>query len=127
MQPPTPEPPLHVCVLGAGIVGLATAWQLQRDGHAVTVIDRAQAGAGASGANGAQLSYSYVQPLADPSIWRQLPQLLLSRDSPLKLRLQFDPQQWAWGLRFLAACRAGRVAAHHHPAAGPGRRKPRRL
>lgn len=99
--------PLHVCVLGAGIVGLATAWQLQRDGYTVTVVDRAQAGAGASGANGAQLSYSYVQPLADPAIWRQLPKLLLSADSPLKLRLQIDPHQWAWGLRFLAACRAG--------------------
>lgn len=97
--------PLHVCVLGAGIVGLATAWQLARDGHWVTVVDSAQTGAGASGANGAQLSYSYVQPLADPSLWLQLPKLLLSPDSPLKFRLQFDPHQWAWGLRFLAACR----------------------
>ncbi len=101
-----PAPSLHVCVLGAGIVGLATAWELQRRGHRVTVVDSAQTGAGASGANGAQLSYSYVQPLADPSIWLQLPKLLLAPDSPLKFRLQFDPRQWAWGLRFLAACRA---------------------
>jgi D-amino-acid dehydrogenase len=108
LPPQTPrKSPQHVCVLGAGIVGLATAWQLQRDGFAVTVVDRAQAGAGASAANGAQLSYSYVQPLADPAIWRQLPKLLLSADSPLKLKLQIDPHQWAWGLRFLAACRAG--------------------
>lgn len=86
-------------------MGLATAWRLQRDGHNVTVIDSAHSGAGASAANGAQLSYSYVQPLADPSIWRQLPKLLLANDSPLKLRLQMDPHQWAWGLSFLAACR----------------------
>ncbi|HEX5737794.1 MAG TPA: D-amino acid dehydrogenase [Hydrogenophaga sp.] len=98
--------PQHVCVLGAGIVGLATAWRLQRDGYTVTVIDSAHSGAGASAANGAQLSYSYVQPLADPSIWRQLPKLLLAKDSPLKLQLQMDPHQWAWGLSFLAACRA---------------------
>ncbi|WP_439519231.1 D-amino acid dehydrogenase [Hydrogenophaga sp.] len=98
--------PRHVCVLGAGIVGLATAWQLLRDGHQVTVVDSAHTGAGASGANGAQLSYSYVQPLADPSLWLQLPKLLLATDSPLKFRLQFDPHQWSWGLRFLAACRA---------------------
>ncbi|MDM7941712.1 MAG: D-amino acid dehydrogenase [Hydrogenophaga sp.] len=97
---------LHVCVLGAGIVGLATAWQLVQDGHSVTVVDSAQAGTGASAANGAQLSYAYVQPLADPGIWSQLPKLLLARDSPLKLRPQMDPQQWAWGLRFMAACRA---------------------
>lgn len=97
---------MHVCVLGAGIVGLATAWQLERRGHQVTVIDRAAPGAGASGGNGAQLSYSYVQPLADPSIWKQLPKLLLSPTSPLKLRPQLDPLQWRWGLAFLAACNA---------------------
>ncbi len=95
---------MHVCVLGAGIVGLATAWQLQRMGHQVTVIDQAGAGAGASGGNGAQLSYSYVQPLADPSIWLQLPKLLLAPDSPLKLRPQLDMHQWRWGMAFLAAC-----------------------
>ena len=97
---------MHVCVLGAGIVGLATAWQLDRQGHQVTVIDRAAPGSGASGGNGAQLSYSYVQPLADPSIWRQLPKLLLSPSSPLKLRPQLDPLQWRWGMEFLAACNA---------------------
>lgn len=96
--------PGHVVVVGAGIIGLTTAWHLQRDGWQVTVVDRQFPGAGASGGNGAQLSYSYVQPLADPSIWRQLPKLLLAKDSPLKFRLQMDPRQWAWGLRFLAAC-----------------------
>lgn len=97
---------MRVCVLGAGIVGLATAWQLNRQGLEVSVIDRAAPGAGASGGNGAQLSYSYVQPLADPSIWKQLPKLLLSPSSPLKLRPQLDPLQWRWGLAFLAACNA---------------------
>ncbi|VTU34556.1 D-amino acid dehydrogenase [Variovorax sp. PBL-E5] len=97
---------MHVCVLGAGIVGLATAWELNRQGLEVSVIDRAAPGAGASGGNGAQLSYSYVQPLADPSIWKQLPKLLLSPSSPLKLRPQLDPLQWRWGLAFMAACNA---------------------
>lgn len=97
---------MHVCVLGAGIVGLATAWQLNRRGFQVSVVDRAEPGTGASGGNGAQLSYSYVQPLADPSIWRQLPKLLLSPSSPLKLRPQADPLQWRWAMAFLAACNA---------------------
>ena len=97
---------MRVCVLGAGIVGLATAYELNRAGHDVTVIDRAQPGSGASGGNGSQLSYSYVQPLADPSIWAQLPKLLLSPASPLKIRPQLDVHQWRWGLQFLAVCNA---------------------
>ena len=47
---------MHVCVLGAGITGLATAYRLQRAGHRVTVVDRAAPGQGASGGTGAQLS-----------------------------------------------------------------------
>ncbi|MDA8444045.1 D-amino acid dehydrogenase [Paracidovorax valerianellae] len=95
---------MDACVMGAGIVGLATAYELQRQGMRVTVIDQGPVGGGASGGNGAQLSYSYVQPLADPGLWAQLPKLLLSRESPLQLRLQWDPHQWQWALRFLAAC-----------------------
>lgn len=96
---------MHVCVLGAGIVGLSTAYALNLRGHKVSVVDRAGVpGSGASGGNGAQLSYSYVQPLADPGIWRQLPQLLLSPSSPLKVRPRLDPQQWRWALEFLRAC-----------------------
>lgn len=68
-------------------------------------------GSGASGGNGAQLSYSYVQPLADPGIWRQLPKLLLSRSSPLKLRPRLDPRQWLWGLQFLVECNGTRSRA----------------
>ncbi|VTU32748.1 D-amino acid dehydrogenase small subunit [Variovorax sp. RA8] len=100
------ESVMHVGVLGAGIVGLATAWQLSQRGVRVSVVDRAAPGSGASGGNGAQLSYSYVQPLADASIWKQLPKLLFSPSSPLKLRPQLDPLQWRWGLAFLAACNA---------------------
>jgi D-amino-acid dehydrogenase len=97
---------MRVCVLGAGIVGLASAYALNRAGHDVTVLDRAAAGSGASGGNGCQLSYSYVQPLADPGLWAQLPKLLLSRSSPLKLRPRLDMNQWAWALKFLASCNA---------------------
>lgn len=103
---------MDVCVLGAGIVGLATAYELDRQGARVVVVDGATSpGAGASGGNGAQLSYSYVQPLADGSIWGQLPKLLLSADSPLKIRPQWDVAQWRWGLAFMQACNA-RTSAH---------------
>ena len=97
---------MHVCVLGAGIIGLTTAYELTQRGHQVTVVDRTAPAAGASGGNGAQLSYSYVQPLADPGIWAQLPKLLLSPSSALKIRPQWDTRQWMWVLQFLRACNA---------------------
>jgi D-amino-acid dehydrogenase len=103
---------LRVCVLGAGIVGLATAYELRRAGHEVTVVDAAaDVGTGASGGNGGQLSYAYVQPLADPSIWLQLPHLLLSRASPFRIRPALDTRQWAWACRFLLACNAAQSGA----------------
>lgn len=95
----------RICVLGAGIVGLATAWTLAEQGHQVMVVDRQGPGEGTSRANGAQLSYAHVQPLANPAVWRQLPRLLTEADSPLRWQLQADPAQWGWLLQFLAACR----------------------
>lgn len=97
----------RICVLGAGIVGLATAWTLAEQGHQVVVVDRQGPGEGTSQANGAQLSYAHVQPLANPSVWRQLPRLLTEADSPLRWQLQADPAQWGWLLQFLGACRQG--------------------
>lgn len=101
-----PKPPKSVLVLGAGVVGLSSAWALRQRGCEVTVIDQRSPGAGATGGNGAQLSYAYVQPLADPSLWKQLPTLLLNKDSPLRWRPALDAAQWTWCLRFLAACRS---------------------
>ncbi|HYG84946.1 MAG TPA: D-amino acid dehydrogenase [Azospirillum sp.] len=96
---------MRIAVLGAGVVGLTTAYCLVDDGHEVVVIDRGDGpAAGASRANGAQLSFSYVAPLASPSVVAKLPELVLSRESPLRLYPQLDPQLWSWCARFLAAC-----------------------
>jgi D-amino-acid dehydrogenase len=98
---------MKVCVIGAGIVGCATAYQLALLGHEVHLLDRAPApGRGTSFANGGQLSYSYVEPLASPATLRGLPAMLLSSDSPLRFRLRADARQWAWCLKFLKACTA---------------------
>jgi D-amino-acid dehydrogenase len=100
-----------VCVIGAGIVGCAAAYRLARAGHAVTLVDAAPgAGLATSFANGAQLSYSYVEPFASPATLRALPKMLLARASPVKFRPQPDWRQWDWGLRFLWACRPGQSA-----------------
>jgi D-amino-acid dehydrogenase len=96
---------MKVLVLGAGVAGVASAWYLWRDGHEVTVLERHQAVAlETSFANGGQLSYSYVAPLASPSVIPKLPPWLLRRDSPLRFRPELDPDQWRWCLEFLAAC-----------------------
>jgi D-amino-acid dehydrogenase len=100
----------RVCVIGAGIVGCATAYQLARAGHRVTLVDeRPGPGMLTSAANGAQLSYAYVEPFASPATLRALPKMLASRSSPVRFRLRADWRQWAWGARFLLACRQAQV------------------
>ncbi|RJF96984.1 D-amino acid dehydrogenase [Noviherbaspirillum cavernae] len=101
---------MHICVLGAGVIGTTSAWKLLEAGHQVTMLDAMPApGAGVSFGNGAQLSYSYVAPLADPSVWKQWPYYMFSSTSPLTLKFQADPAQWRWLLDFLAACNAHSV------------------
>lgn len=101
---------MHICVLGAGVVGVTTCHYLLASGHEVTLVDALDgAGLGASFGNGAQLSYSYVAPLADPSILSKWPHYLFSRHSPLTLKLTPEAAQWTWLARFLQACNADRV------------------
>jgi D-amino-acid dehydrogenase len=102
---------MRIAVLGAGIVGMASAWWLQRDGHEVTVIDRAaEPGAGTSHANGAQLSWSYVAPMAGPAVLKSMVKYLFDGSSPVRFVPTADPAQWIWALKFLRACGA-RAAA----------------
>ncbi len=103
---------MRVIVVGAGIVGCASAYQLQRQGYEVTLVDaQSESGRVSSYANGAQLSYSYVEPLASPATLRALPRMLLERGSALRFRPRWDARQWAWGMQFLAACTRQRADA----------------
>jgi D-amino-acid dehydrogenase len=96
---------MRVCILGAGVIGLTTAWELLQRGYEVTVVDRNRdPGAEASFANGAQLSYSYVAPLASPETLRMLPRLLLSHPAAIRIRPTYDPELIRWSWSFLAAC-----------------------
>ena len=99
-----------VCVVGAGIVGCATAYALARDGWRVTLVDAAPApGQGATLANGAQLSYSYVEPLTTPAALAALPRWLLAPDSPLRWRPRPEWAHLRWLMAFVRACRTSRV------------------
>ena len=96
---------MNVVVLGAGIIGISTAWHLLERGHEVTVIDR-QSGAAmeTSFANAAQISVSYCEPWANRDAPLKALKWMFRNDAPLLFRPQFDLHQWLWGLKFLAQC-----------------------
>lgn len=100
-------------VIGAGVVGVATAYALARRGVAVTIIDKAAGPArGASFANGAQLSYGYTEALASPALLRRLPALVLGLDPAFRLAPCFDPGSLIWLLRFLRNSTSARFRAN---------------
>ncbi len=100
-------------VLGAGVVGLATAYAAARRGLSVLLLDRAGGPAqGTSFANGAQLSYAYTDAMAGPSTWQQLPKMLFGRNGPFRTRWSADPDFWRWGLAFLRQANGARLHAN---------------
>ncbi len=104
---------MRVIVLGAGVVGVTSAWYLAADGHEVTVIERQPAPAlETSFANGGQISVSHAEPWANPRAPLRALRWLGREDAPLLWRLRVDPAQWIWGLRFLRECTAPRVRAN---------------
>lgn len=100
---------MHVIVLGAGVIGVTTAYYLAQVGIDVTVVDRhGDVSHGTSHANGGQLSYSFTDALAKPEFFSQMPGLLLGNDPGSRLRI--DAQLLGWGVRFLAQCTSRRAA-----------------
>ncbi len=99
---------MKVIVLGAGIIGVSTAYFLARAGHRVTVIDRQPEPAlETSFANGGQISASHAEPWANPATPFKLLGWLGRKDAPLWFRLGADGDMWRFFLRFLANCRGG--------------------
>jgi D-amino-acid dehydrogenase len=104
---------LRILVLGAGVVGTASAWYLRAAGHEVSVVDRqSAAGLETSFANGGQISVSHAEPWANPHVLPRLIKWLGRDDAPLRWRWRADMAQWLWGLRFLRECLPGRTEAN---------------
>lgn len=96
----------EVLVLGAGILGVNSAYWLAKAGHDVRVIDRQPLpGQETSFANGGQISVSHAEPWANPSAPFKVLYWLLKGDSPLLFRPRLDPHQWRWLLSWLWQCR----------------------
>ena len=101
---------MKVIVLGAGLLGVTSAYFLRQHGHEVTVLDRqASAAAETSFANGGQISVSHAEPWANPSAPLKVLQWLGKEDAPLLFRLRADARQWLWGLQFLRECTPART------------------
>lgn len=92
----------HAIVIGAGMVGLATAWHLQERGLEVTVIDKEGVAAGSSWGNAGWLSPGKTIPLSHPSLWGYGPKALLDPDAALHVPARVDPTLWSFFARFMA-------------------------
>ena len=96
---------MEILVLGAGVIGVTSAWYLAEAGHRVTVLEREPGPAlETSYANGGQVSVSHAEPWANPDAPAKLLRWLWREDAPLKFRPRWEAAQWAWGARFLLEC-----------------------
>ncbi|HRO57625.1 MAG TPA: D-amino acid dehydrogenase [Burkholderiaceae bacterium] len=96
---------MHVIIVGAGVIGVTSAWYLSERGFEVTVVERrAEPAAETSFANGGQVSTSHAEPWANPGAPLKLLRWLARGDSPLLFRPRADPRQWIWLARFLLEC-----------------------
>lgn len=107
----TDERQADCVVVGGGVVGLATALRLQRQGRSVLLLDRQGVAAEASRGNAGACAYSDIQPLASPGIIRQAPRWLLDPLGPLSIPPHYLPTIAPWLWRFWRASRPERVAA----------------
>lgn len=104
---------MKVLVLGAGVVGVASAWYLAKAGHEVTVLERQPAaGLETSFANGGQISVSHAEPWATPHAPLQALAWMGREDAPLLFRARWDPALFDWSLRFLRECLPWRTRAN---------------
>ena len=97
--------PRSAIVVGAGIVGLSTAWFLQERGVSVTVVDRTGVAAGASWGNAGWIAPALSVPLNDPRTLRYALRSLPNRAAPVRIPLSTDPTLWRFLMRFAANCR----------------------
>jgi D-amino-acid dehydrogenase len=96
---------MKIIVLGAGIIGISTAWHLLELGHEVTVVDRqSDAAMETSFGNAGQISVSYCEPWANRDAPLKALKWMFSKDAPLLFRPRLDWQQWRWSLLFLGQC-----------------------
>jgi D-amino-acid dehydrogenase len=96
-------------VVGAGIIGVAIAHDLQRRGREVVLVDRGPVGMGASFGNMASIAVTEFMPASRPAVWRQMPGWMLDPEGPVRVRPSYMPKLVPWFARFLAASRPSKL------------------
>jgi D-amino-acid dehydrogenase len=104
-------------VIGAGIIGTAIAYDLQKRGREVVLVDRDGPGKGASFGNLASIAVTEFMPASRPAVWRQIPGWMLDPEGPVRVRPGYMPRLVPWFLRFIAASRPSRLRALEAQAA----------
>ncbi len=96
---------MHVVIIGAGVVGVTSAYYLSERGHTVTIVESAdKVATGASGGNGGQLSYSFTDAMASPALLAKLPGFIAGLDPAFRVCPPVDTLPLRWGLEFLQQC-----------------------
>jgi D-amino-acid dehydrogenase len=100
---------MKITVIGAGIIGLSTAYYLQKDGHEVTVLEKGDLTDNCSFGNMGYLSPSHLAPLASPGIMAQGFLWMFDQKSPFYVRPQFSKEMIDWGIKFWKHCNQSHV------------------
>jgi len=101
----------HVTIVGGGVIGLATAWELRQRGAEVTILDAREPGTAASAVNAGWVSPSLAGPVPAPGLVQTSFKWMLDPESPLYIRPRLEPSFLAWLYRFWRACNESRYQA----------------
>lgn len=96
-------------VVGAGIIGTTIAYDLQKRGRQVVLLDKGEVGRGASYGNMASIAVTEFMPASRPSIWKQIPGWMLDPEGPVRVRPGYMPKLLPWFARFVAASRPNKL------------------
>lgn len=98
-----------VIIIGGGIIGLCSAYYLQKEGHQVTIIDQSNMDGGASYVNAGYLSPSHIVPLSAPGVMKKGLKWMLNSASPLYIKPRLDSDFLKWTLAFNKSCNTNHV------------------
>lgn len=98
---------MKIAIIGAGVVGVTTAYMLAKTGHEVSVFDREpRAAMESSFANGGQLSYGFASPMGNPNLLGKIPRIIMGSDPAFRMPTTLSMDFLKWSVQFLAHCGA---------------------